>query len=305
MTLSDTDLAEVSPEIRALAASSKRTRTPVGTDGAVMTWREWGPESGGGEPLVLLHGSHGGWMHWLRNIPELARHRRVIVPDMPGFGESDPPADIESPQDHARAMVDGLRALEGISGPVDVIAFSLGAMLGCFMTLPECGGDAPQLIRRLIIVDAGGLDTPLRTADNRSVKGLTGQALRDVNRHNLGAMMIHDPACIDDTAIDISMFCGRRTRTRVMYHVIPDKLLAVAKRVRVPIDVIWAEFDYIHPDPELNTAVIRAFQPEVQLRVVADSGHWPMYEQPAAFTAAALDLLATPVRPLLPETEHS
>ena len=292
--MSETEFAELPAEIRALAASSTLTRTPVGTDGAVMTWREWGA----GEPLVLLHGSHGGWMHWLRNIPELARHRRVIVPDMPGFGESDPPADIESPQDHAAAMVDGLRRLEGITGQVDVIAFSLGALLGCYMTLA-----APDLFRRLIMVDAGGMDTPLRTADIRPVKGLTGQALRDVNRHNLGAMMIHDPALIDDTAIDISMYCGRRTRTRVMYHVIPDKLLAVAKQVRVPIDLIWAEFDYIHPDPELHGEVVRAFQPRALLRVVARAGHWPMYEQPEGFNAAALDLLAAPVRPRLAEME--
>ena len=32
------------------------------------------------------------------------------------------------------------------------------------------------------------------------------------------------------------------------------------------------------------------------LRVVANAGHWAMYEQPGGFNAAALDLLAQPVR---------
>lgn len=288
--MSTSDLAELSAEIRDLAAASRLTRTPAKQ--GTVAWREWGE----GEPLVLLHGSHGGWMHWLRNIPELAKTRRVIVPDIPGFGESDPPADIDSPAEHARALIDGLRALPGIDGPIDVIAFSLGALIACFMTL-----DAPELIRRLIVVDAGGLDTPVFSADIRPARGLSGQEMRDLNRHNLSAMMIHDPARIDETAIDISIYCGRRTKTRVMYQVIPDKLLHVIRHVRAPIDVIWAEFDYIHPDPELNADVIRVVHPEAQLRVVADAGHWPMYEQPAGFNAAALDLLAQPVRPWLQE----
>ncbi len=281
---------QMSPEIVALDRASRVTRTPV-EDGGTMVWREWGE----GEPLLLLHGSHGGWMHFLRNIPELARSRRVIVPDIPGFGESDVPADLRSREDHAAAMVAGLRELVP-QGAVDTIAFSLGATLACFMHFAD-----PALLRRIIMVDAGGLDTPLRSPDLRPVRGLTGDAIRETNRHNLHAMMIHAPTRIDDTAIDISIYCGKRARTQVQYLVIPDKLLEALAKVRAPIDVIWAEHDYIHPDPELNTQVIRQHHPEAQLRVVPDAGHWPMYEQPEAFNAAALDLLSQPARPFLPE----
>lgn len=280
------DTEPLAEEIRALDAASRVTHTPVG-DGR-MIWREWGE----GEPLLLLHGSHGGWMHWLRNIPELSRTRRLIVPDMPGFGESDPPADIDSPAAHAQALAEGLHRLDGLHGPIDVIAFSLGALMGCHLTL-----EAPDLVHRLIIVDAGGLGTPVITADLRSLKGVTGEeAVRAVNRHNLAAMMIHDPATIDEAAVDISIFCGKRVRTRVQYQVIPDKMLVAVGKVRVPIDVIWGEHDYIHPDPQLNADAVRTVHPEAELRVVAKAGHWPMYEQPDAFNAAALDLLARPAR---------
>jgi 2-hydroxy-6-oxonona-2,4-dienedioate hydrolase len=284
------DIEPLSEEIRALDAASRLVRTPVG-DGS-MAWREWGE----GEPLLLLHGSHGGWMHWLRNIPALARTRRVIVPDMPGFGESDPPADLDSPAGHARALVEGLRLIGGVDGPIDVIAFSLGALMACYMSIA-----APDLARRLILVDAGGLGTPVIKADLRSVRGVKDDAaIRAINRHNLAAMMIHDPATIDETAVDISIFCGKRVRTRVQYQVIPDKTLVAVAKVRVPIDVIWGEHDYIHPDPALNADAIRTLQPEAELRIVAKAGHWPMYEQPERFTAAALDLLSLPPRRSVP-----
>ena len=149
---------------------------------------------------------------------------------------------------------------------------------------------------RLVLVDAGGLDTPFFPADLRSPKGLEGDAVRAVNRHNLGAMMLHDPAAIDDAAIDITLAYGPRVRSRVQHFVVPDHLLDAARRVSAPIDLIWGEHDFIHPDPEANAAVIRAFQPDCELRVIAGAGHWPMYEQPERFEAALRDLLARPVR---------
>ena len=282
----------ISQEISDIEEQGRLTRTPVDGHGT-MAWREWGDPAA--EPLLLLHGSHGGWMHFLRNIPELSRSRRLIIPDIPGFGDSDPPTDLYSREDHATAMIAGLGALVP-SGAVDCVAFSLGASLACFMHFA-----APDRLRRIIMVDAGGLDTPLRTADLRSVRGLSGDAIREVNRHNLAAMMIHDPARIDDAAIDISIYCGKRCRTQVQTQVIPDKLLQAVKAVRAPIDVIWAEHDYIHPDPELNTQAIRQYHPQARLRVIPDAGHWPMYEQPEAFNAAVLDLLSQPARPFPPE----
>lgn len=49
-------------------------------------------EAGAGEPLVLLHGWPQHWYMWRNQIPELARHYRVICPDLRGFGWSEAPA---------------------------------------------------------------------------------------------------------------------------------------------------------------------------------------------------------------------
>ena len=71
--------------MRRLDAEAQRTESPCG-DGS-MVWRSWGE----GPPLVLLHGASGSWTHWIRNVLPLARHHRVLAPDMPGYGESDAP----------------------------------------------------------------------------------------------------------------------------------------------------------------------------------------------------------------------
>lgn len=46
---------------------------------------------GKGEPLVLIHGFGQNWYMWNRLLPEFSKHYTVIVPDLPGLGESDKP----------------------------------------------------------------------------------------------------------------------------------------------------------------------------------------------------------------------
>ena len=70
-----------------LERTAKRTETPCG-DGT-MVWRSWGE----GPVLVLFHGGAGSWRHWAHNIDVLSRTYRLLVPDLPGLGESAFPPD--------------------------------------------------------------------------------------------------------------------------------------------------------------------------------------------------------------------
>lgn len=276
------------PAMVELDQRAEHIETPCGE--GTMKWRAWGS----GMPVVLLHGAHGSWLHWIRNIPELSKHYRLLAADMPGFGDSAPIEPLDSPARHAEVVAEGLRRIRPASGPVDIVAFSAGALVACHLSLV-----APELVRRIIMIDAGGLGTPLRTATFKSMRGLVGEEVREANRANLAAFMYHDAAKVDDIAIAMNMIEAPRMRSKIAYQVIPDKLLAVVRQVRAPIDLIWGEFDFPHPDPELNAEAVREFQPKTQLRVVRGAGHWSMGEQPEGFNKALRDLLELPPRPWL------
>ena len=47
-------------------------------------------EAGAGEPLFMCHGWPQHWWMWRKQIPFFAKHFRVIVPDIKGFGWSEP-----------------------------------------------------------------------------------------------------------------------------------------------------------------------------------------------------------------------
>ena len=48
--------------------------------------------AGEGEPVVLLHGWPQTWHEWRKVIPLLAQSYRLVVPDLPGLGDSSRPA---------------------------------------------------------------------------------------------------------------------------------------------------------------------------------------------------------------------
>lgn len=262
-----------------IESRARRVDTPCG-DGT-MAWRIWGE----GTPLVVSHGAQGAWSHWIANIDVLALHRTVIAVDLPGHGDSALP-EAETHEEISKALSVGLREVVG-ERPVDLAGFSFGGV--CFAHLAAFH---PEQVRRLVIVGCGGLDTPLGHVDLRPVKGLEGDARREVLRRNLLGLMLHHPDSADELAQYLLVKNARATRIGDAANlVLPDKLARVLPRVTARVDAIWGEFDRPHPAPHLQEAAIRASHPECTFRVIAGSGHWAMYERAEAFDAALLDIL--------------
>ena len=265
--------------VAAFESRAQRFETPCG-DGA-MIWHVWGK----GPPVLLLHGAHGSWSHWIRNIDALAAEHTVWAADIPGFGDSALPASA----DHvaiAAALAAGLRQLLGANTALDVVGFSFGSVVAAHLAALH-----PALVRQLIVVGAGGLGTPKNAIDLRSIRGLTGAERLAAQRHNLLALMLHDPQSVDALALHLQEINIARGRVNAAPLVLPDRLSAALPDVTAPLSAIWGEFDHPHPNPSAQEAVLRRFQPHLEFRVIAEAGHWVMYERPEAFNRALLELL--------------
>jgi len=76
-------------------------------------------DAGRGETLILLHGLATSSVIWEASLPALARGRRVLTVDLPGFGGSAPAgADFEL-KVVAERIARGIAA-RGFRGPVDL-----------------------------------------------------------------------------------------------------------------------------------------------------------------------------------------
>ena len=68
-------------------------------------------EAGQGEPVLLLHGWPQHWYEWRRQVPLLASRRRLLMPDLRGFGWTEAPGrgyDAETFAADAVALLDAL-----------------------------------------------------------------------------------------------------------------------------------------------------------------------------------------------------
>jgi pimeloyl-ACP methyl ester carboxylesterase len=197
---------------------ARRFETPCG-DGSIV-WRRWGS----GPPVLLAHGGHGAWTHWIRNIDALASERTVWALDLPGLGESASP-----PREDHEAITDaiaaGLRRLIGPDLPLDIVGFSFGGVVSAHLAAFH-----PTLVRRLIVVDTGGLDLPMGRIDVRGIRGLDDAERRTVLRANLLSLMLHDAASVDELALHLQEINVGRARLKAEKLVLPDKLLHILPR---------------------------------------------------------------------------
>ena len=110
-----------------------------------------------------------------------------------------------------------------------------------------------------------------------------GEALA-VHCHNLGALMIADPAKIDELAVYIQSHNAPRGRVKSRRFSRADTLARALPLVKARLDGIWGERDATaYPHLDERARVLRSFQPGARFEVIAGAGHWVQYEAAERF----------------------
>lgn len=264
----------------------------VGGAGVSLAVAEAGAGSGR-RPVLLLHGFTGAkedWADWLVPLARAGWH--AVAPDQRGHGRSDHPADpaeyaLERFADDALALADALGwerfALVGISlGGViaQLVALRAGSRLTALVLVDTMHGPVP-LDRAaseagIPVVERGGMDalaelvaglgadSPLTTAPDQRLRRERPGYARYLDR-NLRA-------------------CSPVMWVRVLRELFdqPDRRRALGG-LAVPTLVVVGQHDLtLRPDADRLAAAI----PSARLAVVADAGHAPQFEAPAAWWEA-------------------
>jgi len=270
--------------VAAVAADAEIVTTPCG-DGRLV-WRRWGR----GRPIVLAHGGSGSWTHWIKQIPVLKKNYEVWAIDLPGLGDSAMPAHPHTPESSGEAVAAGLKSLIPRDRRAHVVAFSFGAhvsthamtRLGDWVadfTITGCAA--------LGLPQGPGIEFPKERA------GMSEEERLGVHRRLLEILMFKENDRIDALAVHLQSENIRRARFRSRPFARTDEIRVTLPKVEVPVRAIWgAEDQTAWPSVEARFDVLREGHSELVTRTVPDAGHWVMYEQPAAYTAALLEVLA-------------
>jgi 2-hydroxy-6-oxonona-2,4-dienedioate hydrolase len=262
--------AQARAAIAQLQAQARIER--VAYEGRVVCWRGFGE----GPPLVLLHGGHGSWLHWIRNVAALAQAHTVWVADLPGCGDSDALAGDPHAGDRMEHLVDALigslDTLVGRHAVVDLAGFSFGGVVAAQLAVQR-----PQ-VRRLALLGPGA-----HGAARREHTPLLDWRLPDLQtrraalRHNLHAFMLH--ARQDDPlAFEVHRASCERTRLRSKALSHAPLLPQLLQALDLPLLLLWGEHD-VTADPVVLAPRLADGHPGREWIVVPGAGHWVQYER--------------------------
>lgn len=201
-------------------------------DGVIrLAWRDWGStEESGRQPVVLFHGSPGSSRDFRNLGPALGRERRVLAPDLPGFGDSEHRVPDYSIRAHARYTLDLMDELE--LDRVHLLGFSMGG--GVALELID---QAPERVASLTLLSAIGVQELELLGShflNHAVHGL-----------QLGAIRLLHYGVPHFGALDDSMLSVEYARN--FYDSDQRPLRGVLEKLEVPLLVVHGRRDILVP----------------------------------------------------------
>lgn len=231
---------------------------------------------------MLIHGGHGNWQHWIRNLDALGKAHTLWVPDLPGYGDSTTLPPEAGFEDIADATSRALDELVGQDTPVDIAGFSFGGAVAARIAVTRGA-------RRIALLGTAGHGSERRPgADLLSWKKLPVEARRAAFRHNLAALMIHDPAAIDDLAIDSyeTACVATHFKSRPISRAV--RIAPIVAPYRSPVLFLWGEHD-VTATPEIAAHTLIDGRAEREAAIIPGAGHWVQYEAAEAVNARLLD----------------
>ena len=276
-------------EAQPLLKSATRLETPCGA-GSVL-WHVWGQETSSRQlaPVVLLHGGSGSWTHWLRNISALVESgRRVLVPDLPGFGDSAAPPHGSDADVVPEPIEQGLQVLLG-DAACDLVGFSFGGMVAGFLAQRF-----PARAARVVLVGAPGLGlAPEKAIRLKAWRHLSDPAQRDAaHRNNLAALMLYRQDAITETALRLHVANVLRDRMKGRSLSRTDALARSLAQVKCPVHAIYGAEDALYRGKmEALEPALRLAPGFRALTLIEEAGHWVQFERAEAFDQALLTAL--------------
>ena len=250
-------------------------------------------DQGEGFPLMMIHGSGPGvtaWANWRLVIPELAKERRVVAPDMLGFGYSERPEDQVYNRERWVAHAIGVMDKLGLE-QVDLVGNSFGGGLALSLAIEH-----PQRVRRLVLMGSVGVSFPI-------TKGLDEVWGYQPSPENMRRLM-------DVFAYDKSLLTDELAEMRYQASVRPGFQESFAAMFPAPrqrwVDNLASPEEAIRALPH-ETLILHGREDEVipleaslklaelidraQLHVFGRCGHWTQIEHANRFARLVSDFL--------------
>ena len=243
-------------------------------------------ETGVGKPIMLLHSLLADRSIFDKIVPALARQRRVIVPDLPGFGgSSSAGATIEGIADRIADLFDAL----DLGTTADVLGNGFGAFVASSLAIRHGAS-----FDRLVLADTGVGFSP---DGKKSFYGMADR-VRQGGMEAIVDIALKRLFPEDFIAVNPDIMAERRdalVKTNPEFFAEACHALAALDlsanigTIRNSTLVVVGELDAATP-PDMARALAKAL-PSAELIEMPGCGHAPMAQAPDAFIKAIAKFL--------------
>ena len=249
---------------------------------------------GGGRPLLMIHGSGPGVSAYANSrlaMPVLSKARRVIAPDMVGFGFTDRPAGIAYSMDvWVKQAIDLMDSMD--LPQVDLVGNSFGGGLSLALAIRH-----PQRVRRLVLMGSVGVPFPI-TKGLDDVWGYTPSI--EAMRGLLDCFAYSRELVNDELAqlrYQASIRPGFQESFSAMFPAPRQRWVDAMASAEASIRQLPHETLVLHGRedkviPLSNALTLAQWIPKVQLHVFGHCGHWTQIEHADRFNRLVGDFLA-------------
>lgn len=246
-----------------------------------------------GERTVLfLQGSGpgaSGWLNFRYNAQAFAdKGFRVVIPDLPGFGDSDKP-DLDYTLDFfAQSMLVFADKLDVEN--FALVGNSLGGVVSLGMAL-----QAPERVTHLILMGCGGLEDQKTYFEKmEGIQAMTKvplgspeftpEYLKEVLK-----LIVYDPKHITDELIEERFRILKTQNASVFTRMIIPNVSDQLHKIETPVLGFWGADDKFCPISGAETIVKNC--PNAQMITLSRCGHWVMIEYPELFNQRSIEFL--------------
>lgn len=249
-------------------------------------------EGGEGETIVLLHGFGVNKDLWGELPAALTKNYRVIIPDLPGFGEN---SQIETDRYDLASQVKRVREFTAKIGldHFSIIGLSMGGGIAALYA-----SEYPDSVKSLILMDAVGMDTPVVSDFEKMVsQGEKPLIFMNVEQYDKMIDLVFYVKPV--TPAHIKKYLAGRGAKNYSFH---DKVFNDLKNSGLNLEnrlrnikartlIMWGEKDRI-----FDVSDAYAFKKGVngsKLVIIPGSGHVVILEKPDESVKAVTDFLAS------------
>ena len=253
---------------------------------------------GSGAPVLLLHGSGPGvsaWANWRLLLPVLAKNRRVIAPDLLGFGTTERPLD-PTDSSHYRMDIWVQQAIDLLDAlqieQTDLVGNSFGGALALALAIRH-----PQRVRRLVLM--GSVGVPF--AITPGLEAVWGYQPSIDNMRALLDIFAFDRTLVTDELAQLRYQASIRPGFQESFGAMfpaprqrgVDAMVSAEADIRAlphPTLVVHGREDAVIPLS--NSLTLAQWIRHAQLHVFGECGHWTQIEHAARFARLVEDFLA-------------